>query len=424
MNQIYQPSGKVSALSVPVYAVMLAMAAISALACACCVQLSPYSVLDAAICFAVAKGVGKYGALWCIRLGKVRNSLAATVGGMFAALWYGYFLVACYLPMQEMFRAESIDALKDAPEQMLGKLSFSDALHALLELKRRGADITGKGGDVYFSLPGTVSIALLAVCAIIMVAYFAWAFREASKYPYFEDSGRWAREFVMVRSMPEDEELFRSKLLLGETGVLAGLRSLEEVNVDHYKVSLFFGDDRDGYYVSLSRMAGSGEVDRRTGKMVFEEEEMIKYLAVGRDVGSTLLTRRPVEEEDAVVRVVTDEAMRKAKRWLIFDWAVSLLLILFGVFAIFKIDRVDLPRFMMKGGFFYFAAMFLGNAVRLVRCFQGEMVIESTEARLAYDGRKRYLGTETEAPILYKLFYFFLMVSAAVLFGVCIGRME
>ncbi len=424
MNQVYQPSGKVSILSVPVYAIMLIMAAISALACVFCVQFSPYSVLDAVICFAIAKGVGKYGALWCIRLGKVRNSMAATVSGMAVALWYGYFLVACYLPVQEMFRTESMDVLKDGPGQLLQKLSFSSFFHAFTELKDKGADIMGKGGDIYFSLSGSVSIALLAICGAVMLAYFASVFREAGKYPYFEDSGRWASKFVIIRSMPEDEELFQSKLLLGEMGVLAGLRPLEEVNVDHYKVSLFFGDDRDGHYVSLSRMEGSGEVDRRTGKMVFEEEEIMKYMEVGRDVGGALLSRRPEEEEDPVVRVVTDEEMRKAKRWLAFDWVVSLLLILFGVFAIFKIDRADLPGFMMKGGFFYFAAMFLGNGIRLVRSFQGEMVIESTEARLAYDGRKRYLGAETEAPILYKLFYFFLMVSAAVLFGVCIGRMQ
>ncbi len=422
MNQVYQPSGKVSVLFAPAYAIMLAMAAISALACVFCVHFSPYSVLDVAICFVIAKGVGKYGALWCVKFGRVRNSMVASVSGMLAALWYGSFLAVLYLPVQELFRGGSIDALKDAPGQLLGKLSFSGFSQAISELKNQGTDITGKNGSVFFSLSGTVSMVLLVICGIILVAYFLFVFREESLHPYFEDSGRWAKESIIIRSLPEEEEMFKSKLLLGETEVLTGLQSLREVNVDHYKVFIFSGGDRDGFYVSLYRMEGSGEVDRKTGKMIFEEEEVVKYLGVSRDLGAALLMRGS-EEEEAVVRVVTEEAMRKAKLWLALDWAISLILILFGAFAIWKIDREDLPRFMMKGGFFYFAVMFLGNAVRLVRAFQEKTVIQSTEERLAYDGTKRYLGTEMGEPIIYKLFYLFLMVSAAVMFGICIGRM-
>lgn len=423
MNQVYQPSGQVSILFLPVFAIMLFMAAISALACVFCVQFSPYSVLDVAICFVIAKGVGKYGGIWSIKCGKVRNPMIATVSGILAALWYGYFLVVFYLPIWEMSQAESIDSLKVAPGQLLGRLSFSGFFHAVSELKSKGAEITGKSGNVFFVLPGSPCIVLLVLCCIILAAYCASVFRETSKHPYFEESGRWAKEIVIIRRVPENEELFLSKLLLGETEALTRLQHLNEVNVDHYKVSLFSGGDRDGFYASVFRMENSGEVERRTGKMVFEERELVKYLGLGRDAGIALLMRKTEGEEDPAVRVVTDETERKAKRRLAVDWVVSLLLILFGAVAIWKIDEEDLPKFMMKGGFFYFAAMFLGNAVRLIRSFQKETVIESTEARFEYDGTKRYLGTETEEPMIYKLFYLFLMVSAAVLFGICIGRM-
>lgn len=51
---------------------------------------------------------------------------------------------------------------------------------------------------------------------------------------------------------------------------------------------------------------------------------------------------------------------------------------------------------------------------------QKETVIESTEDRYIYDGTKKHLSRKIKTPVMFKLFYLFMMVSAIALFVLCI----
>ncbi len=90
--------------------------------------------------------------------------------------------------------------------------------------------------------------------------------------------------------------------------------------------------------------------------------------------------------------------------------------------AIFKLGD-GLQEFLFKGGFFYIALIFFVNAARFIRTLQKEMVITSTEDKYEYEGTKKFLSKETEAPAILKLFYLFMMASAIGLFVLCIMKM-
>lgn len=385
MSRTYRPSGKVSALFVPVYALALLLTAVCAFVCVFGIRFSPYTVFDAVICFFMTKGVAKYGASFTVRCGRVRNPRFAAISGLGVALWYECLLAVWYMRGEE------------SP----------------------GLAVTGKSGTVLFVLPETAAAALGVVLGIAAAIWITVEFRRAGEYPFFERSGKWARETVLVRCKPEDEAQCREALLRGESGLLTRLLPLYELNTNHWKLSLFSDGGRESFFVSVSRMESTGEVDRRSGKPTFEETALITYLEIEGAVGNALLLHRS-DKEDAAVRVVTDESKRRAGWRLVYNALFSVIFIAFGAYCLFQMDKSELAEFLERGGFFYFALLFLGNAVRFIRSFEKERVFES--AGLSY-GAKRYLTTETTEPAAFKLFYLFLMLAGAVLFGICMWNM-
>lgn len=423
MNQTYQPSRKISVLFVPVFAVMLLMATVGAFACTALIWFSPYTVIDAVIFIIFTIFISKYGAIWCIQCGKVRNPFISVLAGLFLTVWYWYLLIVFSLPVRRIFTMESFQfqlSKKDLT-QIFQIFRFSKFWETLSALKGEGAAFTGKTGKPLFVIPGTACIIILSLLCIVTALYFVSEFHERSRYPFCETSGRWAKEITLTCRLSDDEELFLSKLLLGDTKVLSRLRPLNEVNVDHYQVSLFVTGTKENFYVSVSKMENSGKTDRHTGKMEFKETELAEYLAVDRATGLTLLSRKPDRSEDASVRVVTDETEKRDCRKLIIAWICGILQFLIIVIILLKMENA--AEFLLKGGLFYIVIVFLSSIVQFVRSFQKETIIVSTEERSQYDGIKKYLGTERGTPIGYKLYYLFLMISAMALFGLCMQRM-
>ena len=210
-----------------------------------------------------------------------------------------------------------------------------------------------------------------------------------------------------------------SKLLLGDFTVIYYLEPLYEVNVNYYKIYLFTNSLKDKFYISVSYMENSGKLDKKTGQMVFSENILATYLSIDNNTGRGLLAREHAMPEDAAARIVTDKTKKSEVRWLAFNWVIGILAIILCVFAIFKLGS-SLPEFLFKGGFFYIALIFLINAVRFIHSMQKETVIESTEDRYIYDGTKKHLSREIKTPVMFKLFYLFMMVSAIALFVLCI----
>lgn len=421
MNQTYRPSGKISFFFVPAFAVMLLMTAAGTFVCAFCIWFSPYTVIDAVIFIIFTVFMAKYGALLCIKCGKVRNPFLSGIAGLILAVWYWYLLIVSYLPVKEIFTMESFHLPKENLMLTFRIFQPSKLWEAILALRNEGAAFTGKTGNTLFVIPGTVCIIFLSIAFLVTTLSFALTYRSRSRYPFCESSGKWAKEIVLTRSIPEDEELFLSKLFLGDTKVLSGLKPLNEVNVDHYQISLFVTGRKENFYVSISKMENSGKPDRHTGKTEFEENELTKYLATDRATGLSLLSRGPDRPEDAAVRVVTDETEKKDRRRLAIAWICGILQLLIVGTVILKMEHT--AEFLLKGGFFYILIVFLSSIVQFVRSFQKETVIVSTEERFEYDGIKKHLGTEKEIPLGYKLYYLFLMISAVALFTLCICRM-
>ena len=421
MNQTYQPSGKISILFVPVLAAVILMTAAGAITCTFCMAFSPYTVIDAVIFIIFTGFIAKYGAIWCIRCGKVRNPVFSSLTGFFLAAWYCYLLMVVYLPVKGIFTMESFRLSGEDLVQLFRIFRFSKFWETILLLRNEGAAFTGKTGNTLFVIPGIVCIILLSILFLITALYFALTFHERSGVPFCESSGRWAKEVVLTCGISDDEELFLTRLLLGDTKVLSLLKPLNEVNVDHYQVSVYVTGAKQNFYASVSKMENSGKTDRHTGKVEFEEKELTQYLAVDRATGLSLLSRSQDKPEETAVRIVTDETEKKDRQKLTIAWICGVLQLLIVSAIILNMENA--AEFLLKGGFFYLVIVFLSSIVQFVRTFQKETVIMSTEERSRYDGIKKYLGTEKETPIGYKLYYLFLIISAIALFGLCMWRM-
>lgn len=422
MNHVYKPSGKISFLFLPVFLIILFIIAICAFACVFIIHFSPYSLFDAIIfTFAIIK-IAKYSALYCVRAGKVRNPGFSAVSGIISGLSYWYFFVIFYLPVKSMFTMKSFYLLNESPSKILQMFGFKELTNAFSMLKNNGVLITGKRGEGFFTVPGNICIIIFMVSCIVSLIFFALEFYKYSHKPFCETSGKWMKKIVFTSSVPEDAELFITKLLLGDCKMLTYLEPLYEINVDHYKISLYTSSLNDKFFVSLSYMENSGKLDTKSGKTKFNENELIEYLGIDNDTGRSLLTRSRYGLEDASVIVVTDQSKRKATRWIFFNFIIGILAILLCVFAIFKLGD-GVQEFLFKGGFFYIALIFFANAARFIRTMQKEMVITSTEDKYEYEGTKKFLSKEAEAPAILKLFYLFMMASAIGLFVLCIIKM-
>ncbi|MCI9080570.1 MAG: hypothetical protein HFH68_16965 [Lachnospiraceae bacterium] len=422
MNHVYKPSGKISLLFFPVFVINIFIIAVCAFICIFCIHFSPYSLFDAIIFIFATIVTARYSALCCVKTGKVRNPFFSAISGIILGLSYWYFIVIFYLPVKSMFIMQSFYLLNEPPSGILKIFNFKELTNAISMLKNNGAAITGKKGGVYFTMPGNICIIILIISCITSIIFFASEFYKNSRNPFCETSGKWMKKFIFTSNVPEDDELFISRLLLGDCTMLSYLEPLHEVNIDHFKISLYTSSFNDKFYVSLSYMENSGKLDKKTGKIKFNENEIIEYLEIDNDTGRSLLTRSQYNPEDASVIVVTDESKRKAYRWIIFNWIIGILAISLCVLAIFKLED-NLQEFLFKGGFFYIALIFFANAIRFIRTMQKEMVITSTEDKYEYEGTKKSLSKETEAPVILKLFYLFMMASAVGLFVLCIMKM-
>ena len=420
MNHTYRPSGKISVLFVPALAVMLLMAAAGTFACTFCIWFSPYTMIDAVIYIIFTRFMAKYGSLWCIKCGKVRNSALSVLTGLFLALWYWYLLLVLYRPVRKIFTEDSFILPKDSLCQAFQIFRPSEFQEAFTSLMNEGAAFTEKNGGSLFYITGTVCIVILSLVFLATAAYFAAAFQSRSRYPFCEASGRWAEEITLTSSVSADEELFLTKLLLGDTQVLSDLMPLHEVNVDHYQITLFVTGKKDNFYATVCKMNNSGKTDRHTGKIFFEETKLVKYLVIDRTTGLSLLSRRRDKQDETAFRVVTDQTEKRARRILVTAWICGILQFLILGISILRIKNA--AGFLLKGGFFYTLVMFLTGIIQFIRSFRKETVIRSTEERLEYDSIKKHLGTETATPTGYKLYYLFLTVSALILFGLCMWR--
>ncbi len=421
MNQVYKPSGKISFLFFPIFSAFVFVISVCAFVCIFCIHFSPYSLFDAMIfTFATIK-TAKYSALACVRAGKVRHPAFSAVSGVILGLFYWYFIIIFYLPVKSMFVMKSFHLFNGPLTGLLRVFHFKGFASALSILKNNGAVITGKKGEAYFTMPGNICIIILIILCIVSVIFFASEFYKNSGRPFCETSGKWMKKIVFTSSVPEDDELFISKLLLGDCTVLSSLEPFYEVNAHHCKISLYTSGFNDKFYISLSYMENCGKLDPKTGKTNFKENELVEYLGIDNNIGNSLLARNFYKPEEASAIVVTDESKRKAARQIIFNWAIGIAAILLCVAAIYKIGD-GLQEFLFKGGFFYIALIFFVNAARFIRIMQKEMVITSTEERYEYEGTKKNLSEETEAPAILKLFYLFMMVSAVGLFALCIIR--
>lgn len=292
MNRTYQPSGKISPLFLPAAAGMLVITAAAALLCAFGIQASHATLLDIIIYSAVTGFVAKSGALLCVKCGRVRRPAFAKWYGIVLAVWYWLLLAVFHMPVRAVLAAEKSvwiwkwhGAWKEALTQLPGGGMFWEQV---LSLKNNGAVITGKSGNILFNMPGTVCIVLLILLFLAAVVRFGIAFWTQGRAPYCEASGKWAKETV-VKLCCREEETFLSRLLLGDTAVLAELEPLGGGEADcYFKVSVFVADRSTVFYVSVSKMT-------KAGRKKVTEEQLAEYLVLDRGTGLSLLSRSQME---------------------------------------------------------------------------------------------------------------------------------
>ncbi len=344
MNHTYQPSGKISPVFWPAAAAVSVATAAAALLCVFGIQASHATLLDMMIYFAVTGFVAKCGTLLCVKGGRVRNPAFAKAAGIALAVWYWLLLIAFSTPVKAVLTAEGSawiwkwdGAWKEALVQFVrdfsggagaggsvgteGVLWTKSAVwlsrlkmfwEPVLSLKGTGAVVTGKRGNTLFTLPGMACVALLAVLFLAAVWQLGFAFWRQGRAPFCEASGKWMRETV-VNLRCREEETFLSRLLLGDTTVLADLEPLGSEDADCYiKASVFAADRSAAFYVSVSKMkkaekqkaekkrtprsAERADVkSQRRKKPAFEEEMVAEYLVLDRGTGLALLSRGMAE---------------------------------------------------------------------------------------------------------------------------------
>ncbi len=349
MNHTYQPSGKISPLFWPAAAAMLVITAAAALLCVYGIQASHAALLDMMIYFAVTGRIADFGAFLCIKGGRVRKPAFAKAGGIVLAVWYWLLLIGFYTPVKAVLTAEQSvwlwkwdGAWKEALAQFVhsfmnsagmggnGEIGVAGGEGALwegfivwpgrlrmfwepvLSLKDSGAAVTGKSGNTLFVMPGIVCVLLLAVLFLAAVVQFGLAFWQQGRAPFCEISGKWAKQTVMNLRC-QTEEIFLSRLLLGDTTVLADLEPIDGGNEDSYvKVSVFAADRNGTFYASVSKMAkaenhwrpsyksGSNIETKKPSKRkwlprgkkpIYEEEQLAEYILLDRGTGLFLLSR-------------------------------------------------------------------------------------------------------------------------------------
>lgn len=334
MNRTYQPSGRISPLFWPAAAAMLVITAAAALLCVFGIQASYATLLDMTIYSAITKYLANFGTFMCVRGGRVRKPAFAKACGIALAVWYWLFLIGFTAPVKAVLAAEKSvwvwkwdGAWKEALVQF-GRDFFGGAgaggsvgmkgaawmdfvvwqsrlrmlWEPVLSLKSTGAAITGKSGNVLFVMPGIVSVVLLGVVFLAAVWQFGYAFWKQGRAPFCEVSGKWAKETV-VNLRCGAEETVLSRLLLGDTTVLAELEPLGGEDADSYfKVSMFAADRNAAFYVSVSKMTKTGRrrpssseghsdvKPKRRKKPVYKEEQVVEYLVLDRGTGLSMLS--------------------------------------------------------------------------------------------------------------------------------------
>lgn len=336
MNHTYQPSGKISSLFWPAAAAMLVITAAAALLCVFGVQASQATLLDMMIYSAITKYTANFGTFLCVKTGRVRKPAFAKAAGIAMAVWYWLLLIAITTPVKVVLEAEDSvwiwkwdGAWKEALSQLArdfldgaatgGSVGMKGASwldfniwlsrfrmfwEPVLSLKNTGAAFTGKSGNVLFIMPGLLCAILLAVVFLAAVIQFGLAFWKQGRAPFCEVSGKWAKETI-VNLQCGTEETSLSRLLLGDTTVLAELEPPGSEDEDcYFKVSMFAADRSTTFYVSVSKMikdekkraAGSadpsGVKKKRRKKPVYREEKVAEYLVLDRGTGLSLLSRR------------------------------------------------------------------------------------------------------------------------------------
>lgn len=335
MNHTYQPSGKISPIFWPAAAAAGIITAVAALLCVFGIQASYATLLDVMIYLGVTKYTAKFGALLCIKGGRARKPGFARGVGIVLALWYWLLLLVFYIPVKEVLAAEGSawiwkwdGAWKEALTRIFRGLSTGAGAagsvgvkgtswmgfntwrsivlmiwEPVASLREFGAVITGKRGNAVFTMPGIVCVVLLAAVFLAAVLQFSYVFGRQGQEPFCEASGKWAKKTVIYLRC-DGQETFLSRLLLGDTAVLAELVPLGSDKAEScIKVSVFGAKESDPFYVSVSKMteagkrqapndAGNSENKRKKQKKkAYEEEPLAEYLEIDRGTALYLLSR-------------------------------------------------------------------------------------------------------------------------------------
>ncbi len=325
MNHTYQPSGKISPLFWLTAPVMFVIMAAVVLLCVFGIQVSHATLLDVMIYFATTKCIAKFGAFLCVKGGRVRNPAFAKAAGIVLALGYWMFLIVFYTMVQAVLTAEKSiwvwewdGAWKEALAQFAWDFSGSEGTEGgvgiesvfrmdftagrswvrmlwepVFTLQESGAVITGKSGNALFIMPGVVCDVVFGVMFLAAIWQFGFVFRKQGRAPFCEASGKWAKKTVLNLQCRTEETLL-SRLLLGDTAVLAELEPLGSEDADcYFKIAVYAADENDPIYVSVSKMTKVKKHGQK--KPVYEEEQVAEYLVTDRGTGFSLLLRSRME---------------------------------------------------------------------------------------------------------------------------------
>ncbi len=280
MFDVYQPSGRVGALAIPLVLAGLAVACGLAFVYQWLLHWIPFIYINFFITVGMGIGVAII-ASSVIRWGRVRNTLIGSLigiviatGGLVGAFWFQYqrdLNEATTAAMSDMQLPESKWA--ETKSQIAQQFTWGQHIQMRAgdgwALGRGGKGLPIKGIFVYL-------IWLIEAVIVTFITYSATS--DAATAPYSEQSDKWADEATVVMTLPVTDDAMVTQIRSAAT--LDQLLSIPVPKTDQsqrfavYTVNSIPGEELEDAYVSVKLVTHS--VNSK-GEAQTSEEPLVKF---------------------------------------------------------------------------------------------------------------------------------------------------
>lgn len=268
----------------------------------------------------------------------------------------------------------------------------------------------GNYGDIWSRGIQFLSLTLL------MIAGFVAAVAK----PFCEESGKWAREFCIYFELPDNTASLLQKLITNEESAINELKvvpfsydsqsgkKIQAIMEGHLLFELWTtGGTSEFYLTVVKKTAKQG----RGGRIHYSEEELVRYMAINRELGIRLFSYAGNgENRPLFINIRENRVFSLGKLWGIMKDGMSVALL---VLMYTQLKGQFGGRIPMQVFYFYGGSVFLISLLSLAGCFIKEPVVrsEQLERDESLENRVRYIEM-ADSGLRTKLYYTTLLLGS------------